>query len=779
MTDNFTKEYKKWIEDLSEEHFNQLILKYSKEYFDTKDVFISNGPYDGGLDLIVNKNGQQEKRSIQISIQNKGFEKKLLDDVEKAKVNQEKYGYKNKLDFYYSLSITPSKKNELTRIADVDFGIDLSIYDSNRIAGLAASYSSITDFLYDIKNSAFKGRSSKVDKNSKILFDTLSMGTSSLHLKNSFIQAFILSFLYENPNSNSGAIISYLVSVLNNEKKHIYENEIGKLVSDNIIEINTNNDGRLYSLAESTLAKIKQIDKKTEIEEIELKNDIEIILSRYKLKEQVDETFELLKRLYDESFNFSQDEVDTINNGYNRTVNKIFKDFINHLIKTDSVDFKTANDIGRELLVICSKNEYLSKSGSSRLLTNLYKSNKLESYLSKSNKLLFLDTQILLQIICREYSSQINNDPLFKAVDVMFSSIESTNTPIKCCTTIDYVGEVAGHLKEAFDLQRFLELDYIMSLGPSKNVFFNYYLLLKESHEFEDFNEFLEDLLDVDYTAFENRSEFEIIIYKLKERFEFINIEVYSPRGYPAEEYSLYRKKYENSLSISSQKIPSHGNRSFEARRNDLNALLTICDYNYDAEEEHEDPYLITWDTSFYQTRSVFEKIDGFSSFQLMPPLKFANCIGLIDFKINPNAVNYSIISMVEENFNLSNDKISFIDLLNSFIEKKELSKWKLGNKFAKLRDELINGTSMEEFDKVGNNNIPIDEFLILIQRNYKNSEEKYSFSDIIELFSDNEYSDKIIDLIQKNISNFKQGSNLKANIVRALNTLITERKGA
>lgn len=777
MTENFTKEYKKWIEDLSEEHFNQLVLNYSKEYFKTKDVFISNGPYDSGLDLIVNKNGNQEKRSIQISIQKKGFEKKIIDDVRKAKENQEKFGYKNKIDFYYSLSITPSKKNELTRIADVDFGIDLSIYDSNRIAGLASSYSSITDFLYEIKNLAFKGSSSKVDKNSKILFDTLSMGTSSLNLKNSFIQAFILSFLYENPNSNSEEIIRYLVSVLNNEKKHIYENEIGKLVSDHVIEITLEKDKKIYNLTESTLAKIQQIDKKTEIEEIELKIEIEKILIKYKLKEQVDKIFSLLKSLYDESFNFNQDEVDTINNGYNRTVNKIFKEFINHLIKNDAVDSITANDIGRELLVICSKNEFLSKSGSSKLLTNLYKSNKLESYLSKSNKLLFLDTQILLQLICREYSTEENNDPLYKAVDVMFSSIVSSNTPINCCTTIDYVGEVAGHLKEAYDLQRFLELDYIVSLGPSKNVFFNYYLHLKESHEFEDFNEFLEDLLDVDYTVFENRSEFESIIHKLKERLEFINIEVYSPRGYPADEYSTYRKKYENCLSISSQKIPSHGNRSFEARRNDLNALLTICDFNYENKDKHEDPYLITWDTSFYQTRSVFDKIDGFSSFQLMPPLKFANCIGLIDFKINPNAVNYNIISMVEENFNLSNDRISFIDLLNSFIEKKEITKWKLGNKFAKLRDELKNGTSIEEFDKVKNNNIPIDEFLILIQRNYKNPEEKYKFSDIMELFSDNNYSDKIINLIQSNISNFKQGSNLKSSIVEALNILITERK--
>ena len=41
MKTDFTEEYKNWIEKLSEENFNELILNFTKEYFKTNEIFIS------------------------------------------------------------------------------------------------------------------------------------------------------------------------------------------------------------------------------------------------------------------------------------------------------------------------------------------------------------------------------------------------------------------------------------------------------------------------------------------------------------------------------------------------------------------------------------------------------------------------------------------------------------------------------------------------------------------------------------------------------------------
>ncbi len=52
-------------------------------------------------------------------------------------------------------------------------------------------------------------------------------------------------------------------------------------------------------------------------------------------------------------------------------------------------------------------------------------------------------------------------------------------------------------------------------------------------------------------------------------------------------------------------------------------------------------------------------------------PLKFANTLSVLNFKIDANAINYNIVSIAEDRFNLSNDNISFMDLLNSFYSDK------------------------------------------------------------------------------------------------------------
>ena len=63
MKTDFTVEYKNWIFALSEENFNELILNYTKELYNTPSIYISNGPYDGGLDLIITINEKVIKKS--------------------------------------------------------------------------------------------------------------------------------------------------------------------------------------------------------------------------------------------------------------------------------------------------------------------------------------------------------------------------------------------------------------------------------------------------------------------------------------------------------------------------------------------------------------------------------------------------------------------------------------------------------------------------------------------------------------------------------------------
>lgn len=773
MKTDFTEEYKNWIEELSEENFNELILNFTKEYFKTNDIFISNGPYDGGNDLIISINGEQQKRNVQITIQKKGYERKILEDVVKSKDNVLKYSYQKRLDYYISQAISPSKKDELIREADVKFGIDLNIYDANRLAGLASDYKSISKTIYSFKKVAFPNEKIDIDANSKILFDTLTMSKDTTQLKNDFIRSFILFYFYENGISSVSNMIGRLKLVfLNKFEDSFYQNEVGRLKSKGELILVSDEKPKTYDLSEEIRNKFLSISQKAQIQEIELINEVKSILEKYSIENETEKIVNLLVQLYNSNYDTDQNEIEHSTNGHAQKTNRIFLQITTHLIQKAHVSEKEANDISRKLLIICSKNDLLNKSSISKMFTGLFKSDKLEYYLSKSKRKVYLDTQILLQAICNTYENIESNDQLYTAVKVFLSTVENATIPISLHTTVDYAKEVAGHLQSALKLERFLDLDYIKDLGPSKNVFFNFYLELKNNNiEFDSFSDFFESLLEIDIPDYSSYKFVDLVSQEIIERLELLNIVVESPTLYDEADYKKYKKEYEIALSYG-----KHFKKSYEARKHDLNAIIHIADKQFDIEEyEFIEPYLITWDTSFYEVRKAFRKFSELSFWYIMSPLKFSDTISVIDMKINPEAINYNIVSMVEDNFNLSSESISFLDLLNSFFDDQKLSKWKLGGKFAKLRKKLQEEAEQNENSKDKKTNLPIDEFLLLLQNHYQNPTSKYNFSDLAKLFQNNEFADSICSIIEQNINNFSEENKLKESISNELDLLIAK----
>lgn len=777
MKTDFTEEYKNWIDKLSEENFNELVLNFTKEYFKTNEIFISNGPYDGGNDLVISINGEVQKRNIQITIQKKGYERKIMEDVAKSKDNVLKFSYQKRLDYYISQAISPSKKDELNREADVKYGIDLNIYDASKLAGLASDYKSISKTIYNFNKTAFPNEKIDIDTNSKILFDTLTMSKDTTQLKNDFIRSFILFYFYENGKSTVSSLIDSLKKVfLNKFEDSFYQNEVGRLKNKEELILVSDEKPKTYDLSEEIRNKFLQISQKAQIQEAELLNEAKSILKKYSIESETEKIVNLLVQLYNSNYEADQSEIEHSTNGHAKKTNKIFLQITHHLIQKAHMSEMEANDISRNLLVICSKNDLLNKSSISKMFTGLFKSDKLEYYLSKSKRKVYLDTQILLQAICNTYEDIESNDQLYTAVKVFLNTVENATIPISLHTTVDYVKEVAGHLQSALKLERFLDLDYIRDLGPSKNVFFNFYLELKSKGiEFDSFSDFFESLLDIDIPDYTNYKFIDIVSQEIIERLILLNIKVESPRLFIENDYKKYKKEYEIALSYG-----RHFKKSYEARKHDLNAIIHIADKQFDLEEyEFIEPYLITWDTSFYEVRKAFRKFSELSFWYIMTPLKFSDTISVIDMKINPEAINYNIVSMVEDNFNLSSESISFLDLLNSFFDDQKLSKWKLGGIFAKLRKKLQEEPEQNESIKEKKKNLPIDEFLLLLQNHYQNPSSNHNFSDLTKLFQNNDFADIICNLIVKNINSFSEENKLKESISNELDLLIVENNEA
>lgn len=123
---NLQEEYKNIISTLSENMFRDFVKEYVKAYWKTDEVEITDGPWDGGVDLVFYKNNVPEKRNIQVTVQDK-YETKLMNDVIKSKKNVDMYSYQSSLYFFISKPISHSKKDELNDKAERDYDISLRI----------------------------------------------------------------------------------------------------------------------------------------------------------------------------------------------------------------------------------------------------------------------------------------------------------------------------------------------------------------------------------------------------------------------------------------------------------------------------------------------------------------------------------------------------------------------------------------------------------------------------------------------------------------------------
>ncbi|MEI9912922.1 MAG: hypothetical protein WDO71_26750 [Bacteroidota bacterium] len=190
-------EFANLITSLSEENFNHLIKEFNKEYYQSSDVRIVNGPYDGGIDLEVYKNGELIKRNIQITVQKTKLEAKLYSDLAKAKENSAKFGYQKNLDFYCTIGITGDTKRSWKRTAIVDYGIDLKLYDSHSLSALGEEFHSIKKSLFEIFGVEKHSELINVDKHTKVLYDMFAIGKDAGELKKQFLHSLIITYIFE------------------------------------------------------------------------------------------------------------------------------------------------------------------------------------------------------------------------------------------------------------------------------------------------------------------------------------------------------------------------------------------------------------------------------------------------------------------------------------------------------------------------------------------------------------------------------------------------------
>lgn len=763
-----SEEYEKLINNLSQENFNLLVKEYIKEYYSTKELHISNGPYDGGMDLVFFKNEREQKRNIQITVQKTKIEKKLFEDVQKSMDNFNSYNYLSKLDFYISSSISQSKKQKYIRRAEVDFGIDLKIIDAKKLSGNMDEFPSIQKTLKKIYDFNEKESIFSITKQNKVLFNVLSTGEDSTKIKRHLIHAYILTSLFEKPGLTIEDLHREIMKsiTVDLDKENIYQ-EINYLKSKRSIEGKSE-----FNLSKDYQEKLNELLELNNIQEKDLTVKIDDILSEKELEIDPKIISRKLIDMYVEHFQFEIEEFESSEGSFSNSTKRIFNEIVGLLTKSGINSKNESEKIAKEILQITSTNDFLTKLGASSMYLKLYNSEQLEDFINNTSRRVCLDTQILLRLLCVLYKP-VTADHSLKAVFNFHKVASNSGLQLDIFTSDDYVEEVAAHIQKGLKIYNYIKLPIFDKVGKTRNVFYNFYKELVSEGETSasNFRDFIEnELLGMKVPDEFDRNFVNTISRRLIRLFENLGYDVITPQFY--ENYEEIKKKFEIDLSF------NHQIRSGRAIKHDVRTALYMSDEqnHFDFEESiFLEPYVITWDFQFYNLRNIIrDNYKDYAPWFVYTPHNFIEKVQLGSFKVKPESINETILSILESDYNSSGNSRTFLDVISTIFNKENVGELKLAQKFANIEEDYIEELEdKENFKFISAEESPLTTVLSMLISYYNDPESKYSMEEFTELCENDSKADPLIKIITESIEKIKNRTLEKEKIFEKVNKLL------
>ena len=477
--------------------------------------------------------------------------------------------------------------------------------------------------------------------------------------------------------------------------------------------------------------------------------------------------------MYVEHFKFDIDKIDSTGDSFTDSTRKIFNELTSILKKSGVKNVDEADEIAKEIINISSTNSFLTKIGASSMYVKLYNSDKLESFINNNRRRVCLDTQVLLRLFCAVYDNS-GYDYSFKSVKKLHNLISSTDYYLDVFTTEYYIGEVAAHLQKALKICNYINLPIFKKVGKTRNVFYNFYIELKEDERIDsnvNFKQFVEnELLD-----FNLPDEFKDNFVKQVEKriiklFEQLNYEVVSSQYH--NNFSEIKTRFEKNLGFKNQ------TRSQLAIKHDIQATLFMSDRNnhFDTDEEiFLEPYFVTWDNQFYDLRNIArDNLEDYQHWFVYTPQKFIEKIQLSNFKIKPESINETILSILESDFNSSNYKKSFLDVISAIFNKENVSDLKLAQKFVSIEEDFLKeADEKNNFGVVNIEESPLTAVLSILINNYSGAESENSMNEFIELCEDNSKADDLEKIVNTAIYEYENRKLDREKLLSDVNLLI------
>tara|TARA_R110002167_G_scaffold366411_1_gene596175 strand:- start:23400 stop:25688 length:2289 start_codon:yes stop_codon:yes gene_type:complete len=749
------------LDSLDKKEFDKIVKIYLQKEYDFKKVVFTDGKDDVGLDIrVFDFEGQniQYQLTVQKSkspSEMNAFTKKVIEDVEKAKINVKEFGSKDKLIFFYSKTLTNKRIRTLQGIAFKDYSINLEIIDANRMAEEAENIIEIQSELYKINEfDKFNVDNSSFDNS--LLYDLLSFGKPT-EFKTQIIDSFVLQLFFINENLEKEEVKQACENQFQVKENNVfYDKLLNRFLSEK--RISKNKSTVKYSLTSEEKNRLDSRNKEFELEKTLFIQNILEILTKYSQEKEIDEYIKELKQLYIDNFN--TDLSDALKNDEEFHIFSICRDFIK-FIENKLKNKSKAKVLSKELLRFCINNKFIQKIAASKVYSSRIDNNRLETYLNNKKKI-FIDTAVGLNSLCYYFNPKLDyKNYFYRATKNLLEFSRSEN--IKLYISERYIWEMQNHVNDAFNLIPFTLIPQFENLGSSKNIFYNYYNFLRSTKNIDSavsFRDFLEKF------GFRERNGYKSFHSILLNSLSQIQIEVQKiDKEYDIEEAN---KLFEDSL------IKLYKQKSNFTRNNDSIMLEFLADN--DVAIHPLEPVFLTWDRAFFETQVTYnKKFPKSQDWLMLSPNKLVDVYSILKFSINSETVTENLLALISDD--IIQNTYSLVDTLSIVLNPNDDVGLEYTSRLSEIRESEINKLNSEDVTRPENfeGEAVIDDIFFKLTSHYRDTESK--LNDFKNLFTQKVYMDKVIEVLVKTISDFYKNKFLDNNIVAEFDRLIESAK--
>lgn len=756
-------ELQKIIASDTMEHRKELVALLIEHKHKARGCVFKRQEWDNGYMADFERDGHSRLRNILIVNGNEKTEEIIRRAMDASSARIQNNPVYSKLDCYVFGEFKNAE--ELLDDAEYRMNITLKIYDIKNIASETIEAGLVNRYVQDIPEA--KSRHFAIDRNQKIIYDLFTTGATVAGIKNSFVSSYIQLALYETDKLSPTKLKEAVSTNLKNMQDAVFDSSLQLELDQDHIGYQ---EGFCY-LKDDFRQYMEEIIETTSATEKILFSQFEDCLTKYGLQDLSKKVMDIIVAIYQSHYS---GEIDPFNShDKNDRRDKALYNALVKIILNREQSIDDSRKIVNELLAVVGESEYLNKTSLTRLFTGMFNSGQLEEYMSRQQRVVLLDTQLLLNLLCILYQEVDYHDTIYDSTVMLWKQLKESRDYVQVYTTSGYIDEVAKHLCEALSISRFLSLSYIRDLGPSKNVFFNFYLYLTEVEHFEydSFEDFVCQMLGYDSVIPNSYNDRKNLFLEIVTGIcEAANIQIKTIDT--PEDYNMYLEAYRLVMTKCNMWYKNPG-----AVNKDLLCSYYLSDDRNFINNETlmpETPFLITLDrTMFPFMQSISTKFDR-KRYYVYPPVKFANRLSVMNLKIDSSKINYNIICLTENNYNANSDTMAMMDIISKLINAGSLNNLETPRELAALKREQQDDVESKDFAAKNNNNMPIDLVLTDIVRHYGQLGKAMKLQ-LGNLFANNDKTINLISILKKycKLYMLKKGAVNKQKMFEEINELM------